>query len=178
MCSDLSHGGGQNGWNRNIWRYFFTAWLTPLLNTVSAPGDVMPTCIIHVRSRLFAATRASKEYGFLKYSNKPYSFSLIFEFRIYSNMELELQNKPYWAEIRPYLAEILYETCFGNMAGNVGKKIRNIFSNFWLASTCWHGKSAIFPFCSYFLAYIRILEYRDWQIHIRNSNFSNIHWTP
>ena len=52
-----------------------------------------------------------------------------------------------------------------------------IFGSFLLASTCWHGKIAIFHSVHVCWPHIRILEYSGWQYHIRNSNFSNIRWT-
>ena len=52
-------------------------------------------------------SRASKEYGSFQNSNLEYSFIVIFEFRIYSNMgQRELQNKLFRSTIHPQLTEI------------------------------------------------------------------------
>ena len=50
--------------------------------------------------------RAPSEWPFFAYSNIPYSFSFIFEYRIYSNMGNSLQNEPYWSKIHWDLAKL------------------------------------------------------------------------
>ena len=51
-------------------------------------------------------SRAPSEWPFFAYSNIPYSFSFIFEYRIYSNMGNSLQNEPYWSKIHWELAKL------------------------------------------------------------------------
>ena len=130
----------------------------------------------------FVVARAPSEWPFFAYSNIPYSFSFIFEYRIYSNMGNSLQNEPYWSKIDWELAKLRqnmpvqsqYASMISILLSRIGARTGNIKTKLLIHHHMRYEGMATYSF-RFLTSYsnIRILLRLK---NIQILNFIHIHW--